>query len=157
MRVVPHGASKRQKHGGCSLCGTATKLSKTHVPPKAAGNSGPARMEVEFVDDEGTSYTGLGRPSGGGGMWGWWFCQTCNWLTRKWDEEFMRWSIPLVEQVQRVRPKVGTELFYEFRTGDPGAFVRGLWAWAFAVDPLLRTEYGDVARSVIDGEPVESS
>ena len=40
--------------------------------------------------------------------------------------------------------------------GDPGAFVRALWGWMFAIDDKLRDEQPAVARSVLSGEPVEA-
>src|SRR5262245_45238716 len=79
-KILAQGKPKRSRMGECSLCGRVTKLTKTHVPPKAAGNSGPARVAVEVVED-GRSSIGLGTPKDGG-MWGWWFCQDCNSRTR---------------------------------------------------------------------------
>jgi hypothetical protein len=152
-KVLPQGKPKRQRYGECSLCGMVTKLSKTHVPPKAAGNSGPARVAVEVVED-GISRIGLGTPKDGG-MWGWWFCEGCNGITRRWDEEFMGWSIPLLLKIQEERRPIGVELYYEQTDGDPGAFVRELWAWAFAIDERLHTEYPAVAEAVRNGHATE--
>ena len=41
-------------------------------------------------------------------------------------------------------------------TGDPGAFVRALWGWMFAIDDELRAEQPALAQSVLSGEPVEA-
>lgn len=151
-KILAQGNPKRSRMGECSLCGRVTKLSKTHVPPKAAGNRGPARVAVEVVED-GRSSIGLGTPKDGG-VWGWWFCQDCNSRTRIWDEEFMRWSIPLVLEMNRGRPRVGSTVFFAGDAADPGALVRELWAWSFAIDPLLRAEHPGVAEAVRLGTAV---
>lgn len=150
-RVIPHGDPRGSKIGICRLCGTYGNLSKTHVPARAAGNQGRARYAVEFIDANGLSTTGLGRATDGG-TWGRWFCEGCNGRTGKWDEEFLRWATPnLVIEIQRAKVRPGENFFYDKIEGDPAAFVRSLWAWAFAVDSELRKELPDLANAVRTG------
>lgn len=38
-----------ERHGRCKLCGQIADLTKTHVPPRAGGNSGIAQRDIEVV------------------------------------------------------------------------------------------------------------
>ena len=128
-------------------------LTKTHVPARSAGNVGPAHRPVEVVGEDGRRTYGLSRAALGG-MWGRWFCASCNNnVARAWDEEFVRWA-----------PGLFTALHDPARTGNrvaarivgvaPGAFVRCLWAWMFALSDVLRDRQPAVAESVISGRPI---
>jgi hypothetical protein len=41
------------------------------------------------------------------------------------------------------------------RNVAPGAVVRAMWAWMFALDPNLRLNEPDLAAAVLSGDPVE--
>src|SRR5260370_41712332 len=58
----------------CGLCGVLARLTRTHVPPHAAGN----RMEVRRASlRSGQGGAELGRASMGG-LWGRGLCERCN-------------------------------------------------------------------------------
>jgi hypothetical protein len=138
----------------CGLCGATGKLSKTHIPPRRAGNRGSSRRGIEFIADDGTSWLGLSRPDGGGGAWGRWLCADCNTVTGRWDDEYARWSRNLVVQIHDGNVRVGQQVPMFVRDGDPGAVVRALWAWMFALDGDLRLKEPALAQSVLAGHPV---
>src|SRR5256885_10136300 len=155
MRVGSLGQA-RLTNKVCGLCGSASaKLQRTHIPPRAAGNQGASRRGVEYIDATGTSQLGLSRPSGGGGAWGRWLCGRCNTLTGRWDQECARWSTEIVLKLHDGNPGVGATLVCEVVDGDPGAVVRSMWAWMFALDPELRPRHQALAESVRSGAAVE--
>src|SRR5689334_21420081 len=81
----------RAKHGTCRLCGARGALTRTHVPPRAAGNDGAASPPTRVLGPDGVWRYGRGRERDGG-MWGRWFCEPCNNRTGRFDEEYVRWS-----------------------------------------------------------------
>jgi len=141
----------RAKRGRCRLCGKVTLLTKTHVPAQSAGNVGIARAPVEAVDEDGQRTYGLGREAPGG-MWGRWFCGSCNNTTRAWDEEYVRWASGLFT-VLRDPANSGNRLAARIVDVDPGAFVRCLWAWMYALADNLWDRYPVLAESVLSGKP----
>jgi len=154
MTVLPFGRLSG-RHGTCGLCGFVGKLSKTHIPARASGNTSPSRAAVERIDASGVPLIGLGRPRDGG-LFGWWFCEACNGRTGQWDEEYVSWASPLVLALQEGKHRARRPLACAIETGDPGAFVRALWGWMFAIDDKLRAEQPALAQSVLSGEPVEA-
>lgn len=155
MRFLPAGQQHRgERHGRCRLCRTDGQLSKTHVPPKGAGNSGDARPAVQRVDSDGMATLDFGRASKGG-MWGYWFCIDCNGRTGVWDERYIdlhqRLLLHLHDGPERPRQK----LMGELENLDVGAVARSMWAWSFALVPGMADRYPDLAEAVRTGEPVE--
>jgi hypothetical protein len=62
----------------------------------------------------------------------------------------MRWQRALLEGVH---PRGGSRLLppLELKDHDPGAFVRALWAWNFALDETLYGGHRDLAAAVRSG------
>jgi hypothetical protein len=145
---------KGMANASCGLCGYTGKLSRTHVPPKAAGNQGQARSLLELIDEHGTSRLHLKKAGTGGGGWGRWLCKACNETTGSWDEEYGEWSRNLVLGLHDGGVQHGRELPMHLRNVRPGAAVRAMWAWMFALDPNLRLSEPDLAASVLSGDPV---
>ncbi len=139
----------------CGLCGYVGKLSKTHIPPKAAGNQGRARRLLELIDEHGSSFIQLKNFGTGGGGWGRWLCTDCNQKTGEWDDEYGNWSRNLVLGLHSAGVRPGRELPMHLRDVAPGAVVRAMWAWMFALDPNLRQAQPDLAAAVLSGDPVE--
>jgi hypothetical protein len=137
----------------CRLCGWTGRLSKTHVPPRGAGNQGSSRKGITTVDAAGRTFLDLSRPRDGGG-WGRWFCTHCNRRCGRWEEEYIRWSTRLVTKLHDEKP-AGARLIAELPDADPGAVVRAMWAWAFAVDSSLLVRYPQLAASIRSGNPVD--
>src|SRR5207245_2783952 len=94
------------KHGQCRLCGTVGPLSRTHVPPRASGNTGAVRTAVARPGMGGVPTLGLGT-SKAGGMNGHWFCAACNGGTGRWDEAFLEWQATFLPVVRRDQPPIG--------------------------------------------------
>lgn len=106
---------------------------------------------IEIAPDGRRTY-GLGSERLGG-MWGYWFCVECNRdRTRPWDEEYTRWVPSLFNILQNPTNK-GNTISTEGVDFDPGASVRCLWAWFFAVAEGLRERVPETAAAVITGEP----
>jgi hypothetical protein len=155
VRIEPTTRTGRDRQGRCRLCGRVAALTRTHIPPRAAGNQGPAREAVVVTDRQGNQFHTLGRPSGGGGMWRRWFCESCNSRTGRWEEEYIVWGFPVLQELHRQEPAVGEPLALQFDDADPGALGRMLWAWMFAVDDGLREQLPDIADAILTGHPVE--
>jgi hypothetical protein len=143
----------RRKRGLCRLCGDYLKLTKTHIPARSAGNTGPARAPIIELDDSGRRVYGLSAERLGG-MAGYWFCETCNnERTRPWDEEYVRW-LPEFGRLLHDPGAKGNTVRVGAVDFDPGAFARCLWAWFFAVCDGLLNRAPDIARAVRTGEAV---
>ena len=122
----------------------------SHQGPRATG--GAARPLVERIEADGESMLELGRATEGG-VWGWWFCVACNGLTGTWDEEYLRWQKPILGWIYRDEPPQPLRPG-EFAAHDPGAFVRALWAWMFALDKGLFDSHPDLASAVRTGSRI---
>lgn len=121
---------------------------------RKADNNGAIRTLVTRQETAGaTSLLGYSRPSGGGGMWGYWFCGSCNKTTGRWDEVYMRLWTHFVSKMYD--PAIANLNFYRAHAEfDVGAFGRAIWAWAFALDAGLRLEHPGVATAILTGDSV---
>lgn len=152
-RRVP--LEQAHKRGPCRLCGVIGPLTKTHVPARSAGNIGTRRAPMIEVDGAGERTYGLGREMLGG-MWGYWFCRTCNnERTRPWDEEYSRWVPPIFQAIHDPKSS-GNTISASVIDFDAGAFARCIWAWFFAAREGLLQQLPEVAAAVRTGEPIES-
>jgi hypothetical protein len=142
------------KNACCGLCGYTGTLSRTHIPPKAAGNQGRARRLLELIDEHGTSHLHLKNAGTGGGGWGEWLCEPCNNKTGEWAEEYGEWSRNIVLRLHDGGVQHGRDLPMHLQNVAPGAVVRAMWAWMFALDPNLRLNEPDLATAVLSGDPV---
>lgn len=153
MQVHRLGHPRGDKHGTCGLCGFEGKLSMTHIPPRAAGNVGEAHPAVLYVNEPtGESTVGLGRATYDG-MAGWWLCAICNNRTERWEGEYHRWADQISLAIREHPEPSWRRLSAHDPSSDPGAFVRVLWAWMFAIDTKLRWGWPELAASVLSGEP----
>ncbi len=143
----------RARSGPCKLCGRIGSLTKTHVPPRASGNFGRGRRGKLIVGDDGIPRYGLSNHEEQGGMWGRWYCEPCNNRTGLGDEEYLRWCPDLLAALHDPANS-GNTISFVSTLLDPGAFVRSLWAWGFALADNLRAACPDVAASVLAGDPV---
>lgn len=87
-------------------------------------------------------------------MWGRWFCASCNTTTGVWDEEYARWTAGPLVALHDPR-NTGNRFSARVRDADPGAFVRCVWPWMFAIANDLRARYPGIASAVLRGEPAE--
>lgn len=125
------------------------------MPARASGNDGQARPAVMQSMPGRVPTLERGRPSDGG-AWGYWFCDPRNKATGVWDEEFLRWQHTVLRAVHGAA-ELRQTLLGELTEADPGAFVRCLWAWMFALDPLLLTTHSDLAIAVRVGSAITPS
>jgi hypothetical protein len=151
-RIVRIGPAE-VKRGRCRLCGKTAALTKTHVPPKATGNSGVRRSVVERTPPGGAPILDLGRESDGG-IWLRRLCESCNSRTGRWDELFLVFQKALLGHVHDPARRPVGQLVGQFTDVSPGAFIRSVWAGMFAIDAISRDNYGDLAESVLSGDPV---
>lgn len=70
----PAGLLLDERSRPCGICGRTSKLSKTHVPPQAAGNTGPVER-TDMMTGQGGYQAGAWRI---GGMWVRGLCAECN-------------------------------------------------------------------------------
>lgn len=155
MQVHPLGHPRGNKLGTCGLCRFGGKLSKTHVPPQAAGNVGKAQPAVlHFSETTGESRIAWGTAHDGG-MWGWWLCERCNNRTERWEAEYRRWKEQLEDAISSQPAPAWKRLSIHDPRSDPGALVRVFWAWMFAIDDGLGWGWPDLAESVLTGEPTD--
>jgi len=61
--------------GNCRLCGQQGPLSKTHVPPQCAGNTGAITQRWKIIQKDGSASDG--KPLEGG-IWCFGLCSRCN-------------------------------------------------------------------------------
>jgi hypothetical protein len=149
----PLGTYGMDPTGTCALCGTYGPLTRTHVPPRAAGNNQPSATMGTRQSE------GLSRVQPGtfreGGTWKWCLCVSCNGAAGRFDEEFIRWWHMLVMTwPENEWPKPGETRTGCFKGGRPGAFVRSILAGMFAFNPTLRTRYPETAGAILSGDPV---
>lgn len=88
-------------------------------------------------------------------MKGRWFCIECNGATGRWDEEYIRLQRALLLHLHDGPDLPRQRLMGPLTEFDPGAFVRSIWAWSFALDPTLSLRYPTVANAVRSGGAVE--
>lgn len=156
MQVHALGHPRGNKHGRCGLCPFTGKLSITHIPPRAAGNVGEARPAVLYFEEEtGVSTVGFGRATYDG-MAGWWLCASCNNRTARWETEYLAWKWPLFGAIHERGATAGKRLCARMDNADPGAFVRILWAWMFAIDERLFIGWPEVAERILSGVPTKT-
>jgi hypothetical protein len=154
MGFVPLGNPKGDRADPCRLCGSVGDLTRPHAPSRASGNRGHARPLGEKIASDGTRILELGKGTADSGGWGWYFCTACNGETGRWEEEHLRWQRPILGRIHEhgsPRPLPPGEM----PDRDPGAFVRALWAWMFALDETLFDGHRDLAAAVRSGDAVE--
>jgi len=150
----PLGNPKGDPNHPCRLCGSVGELTRTHAPSRASGNRGHARPLGERITPDGARTLELGKGPPGAGAWGWYFCASCNGDTSKWEDEHLRWQRPILQRIHEhgsPRPLPPGEMLDR----DPGAFVRALWAWMFALDETLFGGHRDLAAAVKSGDAVQ--
>jgi hypothetical protein len=135
----------------CGLCGQFRKLSRTHVPPQAAGNSTAVERAADVIED------GVRRPGtwAEGGMWVRGLCAECN---NRAGVAYDRAYADFAQQVMRLSTSTARRL--AVIQGEPPAvsFAPGLVAWCvmygmFGINLRLRILFPELARD-LTGERV---
>lgn len=142
--VADMGASKAVR--ACGLCGAQGKMSRTHVPPRAAGNDD----RVERAPDR---LVGQLREPGRwnrGGMWVRGLCKACN---SRCGGEYDRAYADFSTQVQRLTTLGARRLaIHPGAVPDvrfaPGAVIRCVLYGMFALNSGLSTRYPSLAQQL---------
>lgn len=138
----------------CGLCGRGVCLSRTHVPPKCAGN-GNALVNYR-VRRDGESGVQPGRRRRGGMVFRG-LCATCNNYAGRFDQSYGQLVdlLPRPDEVDRRlvlpnwQPSVREGVFF------PGGVARSMLVSAFALNPKLRTLLPGLADLALAGEQVD--
>lgn len=145
--------------GKCGMCGTEGPLSKTHVPPQCAGNTGArvtAAVLVSRADEKGGARLGAGRGREGGAN-GYLLCEACNNKASQYDDAFGELWHDLVHDllssgpmttVRGPHPAVAPSI-------RPGAIVRSVLAGCMGLCPSLREDFPVLERAVRCGHAAE--
>ncbi len=139
--------SARGRHP-CGLCGQFRQLTRTHVPPQAAGNDKRVERAADWIDSDRVRGAGRWLP---GGLWVRGLCEDCNnWAGRASDLAYADFAA----QVRRLTSTSARTLLVT-PYGDPPAatFAPGLVARCvmfgmFAIHPRLRFIFPELAQDL---------
>ncbi len=138
---------QRSKVGRCTLCGARAKLTKAHVPPKAAFNNRP----FSWGGTTANSQLVYGRPRlGGANLYA--HCEPCRAATSPWDDEYIRWAYSFANVLVN-SPFKGerTQIEGTLSGVRPGRFIRSALAGMTALAPKLLDSHPDLVRAVRQG------
>src|SRR5689334_3450657 len=116
----------------CGVCGRVETLTKTHVPPQSAGNSGAEVRRSHFVKTDDGSVTARESRPLEGGMWVYGHCGDCNTIASKYDGDYAAMCRAMVDGY------AGTRYFPPAVPISPGAVARSVLMGMFALAPHLR-------------------
>lgn len=134
----------------CGVCGVWQRLSKTHVPPRAAGNTGAVtRARVRLANQ----LEQLGREDIGG-MWVRGLCTRCNSLAGgRTDAAYADFARGLTHWRERVRySRVALPVDVPDVTFSPGRVARAVLYGMFAIAPNLRTQFPEIGEALARGD-----
>ena len=136
----------------CGLCGDTRRLTKTHVPPRTAGNTSTVERAPDLLTP-----AGLRRPGrwNRGGLWVRGLCEDCNQLAgRRYDEAYGDFARAL-EAAARARHR-GLQLppsdAPHVRLA-PGLVSRCILIGMFTIHPRLRQIFPILAKDLRNEEP----
>lgn len=139
---------ENRKHGTCGLCGFRGKLTKTHVPPKSAGNGGRVRR-FHVVSDSNRLTSSSARRIGGIHVFG--LCPTCNSTAAQWDEAYATMAKALWGLATDTRIILPSNRVQMSETKiQPGAVSRSALLGCFALNPLLRELHEETADQIMN-------
>jgi hypothetical protein len=133
--------------GECGLCGRRGNLTKTHVPPRCAGNRGRVKRFTIISDSEHRAAATTKRI---GGVHFYGLCARCNGdLQGMYDGEYCKlakalWPIA-TDSAIHLPPRVRVP----DTTVRPGAVARSVVIGAFALNPRMREVHPDLARALV--------
>lgn len=130
----------------CGLCGETRKMSKAHVPPRAAGNGSYVTSAIVIIS------RGVLRPGrhAAGGLWLRGLCAECNSLAgARYDDAYAEFSNRLRSYMQ-----VSLRSYFALPSGAPavsvapGLVARSVMFGMFAISPNLRIMFPDLAEQL---------
>jgi hypothetical protein len=135
----------RKRRYPCGLCGTKTQLTRTHVPPQCAGNTGLVYRRFWISRDQTLSH---GRPQIGGlHVYG--LCKKCNGIQALYDPaycELARALYPCWIRGEVALP--GGRMELPNPQIAPGAVARSVLVSMFGLNANLRMMYPQLAESL---------
>jgi len=146
----PTNPRTHKSRGPCALCGKVTKLTKTHVPPKAAFNKGLGRRAM--VDGGNNLVLDRGK---GGGLSPYGHCEECRAATSPWDDEYILWVKSLAEVIV-TSEAVDTRpvLRLGAREARPGRFARAALAGMAVLAEGMYATHPVFTESIRTGAPL---
>lgn len=149
-RPVAAGLLLNRKNGLCGICGEYRLLTKTHVPPQAAGNSGPV-TRADVMDHSSSGFGGTRWLIGG--MWVRGLCGACNsFAGAKYDEAYGDFAARLWEWLA-----VGNRLVVPSSQAvplAPGRVSRSILSGMLGISPHTRILHPSLADQMCEGGPV---
>lgn len=136
----------------CGVCGRVETLTKTHVPPRSAGNTGADVRRSHFVMAEGDP-TVRAQDSRflEGGMWVYGLCASCNGLAGKHDSDYAEACR------STARGHLGARYWFpSSQAVSPGRVARSVLMGTFALAPHLRDIEGRLAYQLQHDDPIIS-
>jgi hypothetical protein len=147
--IRPTSTIGHKRNGHCGVCGNEGRLSWTHIPPRYAGNTGPASPLVTVPDGH-CELMSTGREKDGGAA-AYLLCEKCNNEAGNWyDPGFGALWHHLANLFLRENkmPPFGGPYPMRITSVDPGAVVRAVLSGMMAQNPELRTRYPGLQRAV---------
>ena len=140
---------RKRDNAACGLCGTAGALTKTHIPPQAAGNGGlVGRSRLGSQDGELIRSRSLH-----GGLYVYGLCAACNVLGSKYDAAYAELSDAVRSLwVRSWALSVPDRLAVPASEVAPGSVARSMLTGAFGLSPSLRTQFPGLAASLLAEE-----
>lgn len=144
-------ARENRKRATCGLCGNLGQLTKTHVPPRCAGNRGGVRRFTVLSDPENRA-TASRKLIGGIHFYG--LCSRCNSnVQSRWDGAYCAFAKELWALAASNRIYVPSRIAMPNVEVQPGGIARSVLASCFALNPNMRNIYPEVAEALIDDAP----
>jgi hypothetical protein len=132
----------------CGLCGETRKMSRAHVPPRAAGNGADVTSAIVLISN---GVLRSGRHAAGG-MWLKGLCAECNSLAgARYDDAYADFSRRIQSYLRMPR-----EFHLADRSGAPavsvapGLVARSVMFGMFAISPNLRIMFPELADQLRD-------
>lgn len=146
----PTNPRTHERRTPCALCGTVAALTDTHVPPRAAFNTGEARRSMYDVDGNML----MSRPRGGG-IRNWGHCETCRQLTSPWDDDYIGWAHMFAGGLLD-SPRVGerTSVAGVMPRARPGRFARAAIAGLTTGAEGLYATHRRFVEDIVAGRPL---
>lgn len=146
----PVGLVRRKGVAPCGLCGEQRKLTKTHVPPQAAGNTGTVRRHLPVT----SGGTVIKRLTYRGGLWVRGLCQRCNNFAGRYDGAYAQFANAVRQAIPAAHPVALPTHVSRFPdvTVRPAAVARSILIAMHALAPHLRQIHPAVAAALIAGD-----
>lgn len=149
-RPAPAGLLLGSRARPCGVCGSYRKLSKTHVPPQAAGNTaGVVRADMMTAP-------GVGLRPGNwhiGGMWVRGLCADCNnYAGAQYDSAYADFAKRMSSWIS-TRERISVPSAPAIPLA-PGRVSRSVLSGMLGISPHIRVLHPTLATQVHDGGPV---